>query len=425
MDGPTGFAVGFATRNAPSFLKGSLMTSQIGHSNAAAELASLTLWPHRQPAITRAERLQRIARARQLMEAAGLDAMIIGTGPSLRYFAGVPWGASERLVAMLLLRSGEPIFICPAFEEGSFTADLTVPGALALWQEDESPSMLVAQALPKTPGVLGVDPAMAFLLADRIAQAIAPKGWTIKTAAPVVDGCRMYKSAAELALMQEAKTITLEVHRRTARILREGISASEVRKFIDDAHRALNGQGSSFAIVQFGQSTAFPHGLPGESYLKEDDVVLIDIGTNVDGYNSDITRTYVFGTPSPDVRRIWELEHRAQQVGFDAAEPGAPCEAVDRAARRVLEGAGLGPDYNLPGLPHRTGHGIGLSIHEPAYLVRGDKTPLAPGMCFSNEPMIVIPNQFGIRLEDHFYMTESGPRWFTPPQASLDQPFGA
>jgi Xaa-Pro dipeptidase len=400
------------------------MSHGIGGSTAAKELAALSHWPSRVPAISPEERLARIEKARGLMAEQELDALIIGAGQSLRYFAGVPWGASERLVAMLLLPTGEPQFICPVFEEGSFTADLSITGALAMWEEDESPSDLVARLLPAGGGKLGIDPAMSFQFACRIAKAVASKGWSTAEADAVIDGCRMFKSPAELALMQEAKSITLEVHRRTAAILHEGISASEVRKFIDDAHRALNGQGSSFCIVQFGQSTAFPHGLPGESYLKEGDVILIDTGTLVDGYNSDITRTYVFGKASPEVRRVWDLEHETQAAAFDAVEPGRPCEDVDTAARRVLERAGLGPDYRLPGLPHRTGHGVGLALHEPAYLVRGDKTPLAPGMCFSNEPMIVIPNQFGIRLEDHFYVTESGAKWFTEPQPSLERPFG-
>jgi Xaa-Pro dipeptidase len=400
------------------------MTNGIGGSTASAELASLARWTSRVPAITQDERYSRIEKARGLMAEHSLDALLIGAGQSLRYFAGVPWGASERLIAMLLLPNGDPHFICPTFEEGSFTADLSINGELALWQEDESPSSIVARLLPDGGGNLGVDPAMSFQFADRISRAIHTKNWDIFDAAPVVDGCRMYKSAAELALMQEAKSITLEVHRRTAAILRDGISASEVRKFIDDAHRALGGQGSSFCIVQFGQSTAFPHGLPGESYLKEGDVVLIDTGTLVDGYNSDITRTYVFGKANSEVRRIWELEHEAQAAAFDAVELGRPCEDVDTAARHVLERAGLGPDYRLPGLPHRTGHGVGLALHEPAYLVRGDRTPLAPGMCFSNEPMIVVPNQFGIRLEDHFYVTDSGAKWFTEPQPSLERPFG-
>jgi Xaa-Pro dipeptidase len=176
--------------------------------------------------------------------------------------------------------------------------------------------------------------------------------------------------------------------------------------------------------VLFGEATSYPHGVPGEQRLKEGDVVLIDTGCTVGGYNSDITRTYVYGEATSYQREIWSLEHDAQQAAFEAARPGAPCEAVDTAARRVLERAGLGPGYTLPGLPHRTGHGIGLSVHEAPYLVRGDKTPLSPGMCFSNEPMIVIPGQFGVRLEDHFYMTETGPVWFTQPSPSIDAPFG-
>jgi Xaa-Pro dipeptidase len=175
--------------------------------------------------------------------------------------------------------------------------------------------------------------------------------------------------------------------------------------------------------VQFGTATAYPHGLPGDQQLEEGQLVLIDTGCTVHGYHSDITRTYAFGAVDDEIRTLWALEKEAQAAAFDAVEPGAPCESVDAAARRVLERAGLGPDYRLPGLPHRTGHGIGLAIHEPAYLVRGDRTPLAPGMCFSNEPMIVVPERFGIRLEDHMYVTETGAAWFTEPQHSIDRPF--
>ena len=239
--------------------------------------------------------------------------------------------------------------------------------------------------------------------------------------APAIDGCRMRKSAAEIALMQQAKDMTLEVHHRAARMLAPGITTTEVKRFIDQAHRAMGASGSSFCIVQFGRATAFPHGLPGEQSLADDDLVLIDTGCTVEGYHSDITRSYAFGQPSDDERAIWDLEKEAQAAAFAAAVPGAPCETVDAAARAILEKGGLGPDYRLPGLPHRTGHGIGLSIHEPAYLVRGDRTLLDTGMCFSNEPMIVMPDRFGVRLEDHFYMTDQGPRWFTQPQAAIDR----
>lgn len=400
------------------------MTNGIGGSTSARELAAITPWANCAAPITAAELEQRIEKARRLMRANGADTLLVGAGASLRYFTGIPWGASERLVAMLLPKRGKPIVIAPAFELGTLEADLKIEVDLRLWEEDESPSDLVAGNLREIGATtLAIDPGMAFLFVDRIRR--AGPTLDIIDGGPIVDGCRMVKSATELALLQQAKSMTLEVHRRAARILASGIRASEVTRFLEEAHRAIGApSGNDFCIVQFGRSTAFPHGLPGDSQLQEGDVVLIDVGCVVDGYHSDITRTYVFGEADAEQRQIWALEKEAQAAAFDAALPGAPCEAVDAAARIVLEKAGLGPDYRLPGLPHRTGHGIGLSIHEPAYLVRGDTTPLAPGMCFSNEPMIVIPDRFGIRLEDHFYMAENGARWFTEPSPAIDRPFG-
>lgn len=390
----------------------------IGGSTADAELATLKPWPVRAPAISVAERMGRIARARAATAALGADALLVNAGASLRYFTGVSWGVTERLVALLLPVSGEPVMICPAFELGSLQAELAIPADIRLWEEDESPTDLVIRSLP-TGAVLAVDPLLNFGAAQRLGDRL-----TILDGAPVIDGLRMRKSAAELALMQQAKDITLEVHRRAARILSPGIRASEVKRFIDSAHRALAGTGSTFCAVQFGRATAFPHGLPGDQQLQAGELVLIDTGTTVDGYHSDITRTYAFGAVDAEIRSLWALEKEAQAAAFEAAVPGVPCEAVDAAARAVLEKAGLGPDYRLPGLPHRTGHGIGLAIHEPAYLVRGDRTPLVEGMCFSNEPMIVVPDRYGIRLEDHFHMTATGAKWFTEPQVSLERPFG-
>ena len=396
----------------------------IGGSTAERELAEIHPWPTPAPPISAEERASRMAKASRLTREIGADALLIGAGASLLYFSGISWGASERLVAMLLPAAGRPIIIAPRFELGTLEASLAIDADIRLWEEDESPSELVAQALREIGGAtLAIDPAMAYLFVNRIAKA-APS-LTIVDGGPIVDGCRMVKSPAELALLQQAKSMTLEVHRRAARILHSGIRASEVARFIDQAHRAIGAPGgNSFITVQFGRASAFPHGLPGDPPLREGEIVLIDTGCIIEGYNSDITRTYVFGEPTSEQRHIWDVERTAQQAAFDAVRPGEPCESVDAAARAVLEKAGLGPGYKLPGLPHRTGHGIGLSIHEPAYLVRGDRTPLQPGMCFSNEPMIVIPDRFGVRLEDHFYVTETGAAWFTQPSPSIDAPFG-
>jgi len=392
----------------------------IGGSSAQAELAGLSPWAAKAPPIACEEYLARIERARGLAERMGADAVLVNAGDSLRYFAGVPWAATERLVAMLIPLKGDPILVCPRFELGSLQADLQIEADIRLWEEDENPHALLADALGAAGArTLAVDPQLGFQMAERLRRAAG--GVTLVDGSAVIDGCRMRKSPAEIALMQQAKSMTLEVHRRAARILEPGIAASAVKRFIDEAHRALGAAGSSFCIVQFGRATAFPHGLPGDQRLAEGDLVLIDTGCRVEGYHSDITRTYAFGRASDEERAIWALEKEAQAAAFAAAQPGVPCEAVDGAARAVLEKAGLGPDYRLPGLPHRTGHGIGLSIHEPAFLVRGDRTPLEAGMCFSNEPMIVIPDRFGVRLEDHFYMTESGPRWFTEPQPAIDR----
>ncbi len=399
------------------------MTKGVGGSTAAKELAELRPWPTPAPAISRDERLARLERARRLTADIGADALLVGAGASLNYFAGVPWGASERLVAMVLPVRGRPVLVCPMFEAGSLDANVAIEAERRFWEEDENPCELVAAILKEIHGqTLAVDPAIAFGMSEKLRLAAPSLG--VVDGSRVIDGCRMCKSEAELALMRQAKAMTLEVQRRAARILKPGIAATAVRHFIDEAHRALGAPGTTFCIVQFGRSTAFPHGLPGESVLAEGDVVLIDTGCAVQGYNSDITRTYVFGEPNSEQRKIWELEHAAQRAAFEAVRPGVACETIDAVARATLEHGGLGPDYRLPGLPHRTGHGIGLSVHEAPYLVRGDRTPLAPGMCFSNEPMIVIPDRFGIRLEDHFHVTETGAAWFTEPSPSIDEPFG-
>lgn len=399
------------------------MSAQIGHLTLEQARSQLRRWEAQAAPISAAEHQQRIAHARALMQAQGVDAMLVSAGTSLRYFAGVPWGATERLVALLITRDGDPVMICPVFEEGSLDAVLRIPVSKRLWEEHEDPHALVAQVLAERgASTLALDPGAAFVIHTGLSRHLDRANITDATA--IIDGCRLCKSAAELALMQQACDMTLFVHRLAAGIAHEGIGTDELIRFIDEAHRALGAdKGSTFCIAQFGHATAFPHGIPGVQHLRKGELVLIDTGCTVQGYHSDITRTWIFGEADDDQRRIWELEKAAQQAAFDAVRPGVACEDVDAAARRVLEAAGLGPDYRLPGLPHRTGHGCGLAIHEAPYVVRGNRTALKPGMCASNEPMIVVPGRFGVRLEDHFYVTEDGAQWFTPPSVAIDVPF--
>ena len=400
------------------------MSHGVGGSTAEHELAALARWPQQSPRISAEDRSHRLKKARALMADLGVDALVVNAGASLRYFTGLGWAPSERLIAMVLRATGAPVLVCPQFELGSVEAALGVLAHVHTWEEHECPHDVLASALREGGGRrVAMDPQMPFRHVERLRRA-AP-GLEFVDASAIIDGCRMHKSQAELALIGQAMAMTLEVQRRAAAILQPGISSAQVRRFIDEAHRALGADnGSTFCAVQFGQATCYPHGVPGEQQLARGDVVLIDTGCTVDGYHSDITRTYVFGAPTVEQTAVWELEREAQLAAFASVRPGRSCESVDASARAVLEGAGYGPDYRLPGLPHRTGHGIGMAIHEAAYLVRGDRTPLAPGMCFSNEPMIVVPGRFGIRLEDHFHVTAGGAQWFTAPAPSLAAPFG-
>ena len=373
--------------------------------------------------IGEAEYRTRIQEARRLMGANGLDAVFLAPGASLLYFTGTHWHPSERMVGALLSESGELEYIAPAFEQDTLASFMKIAGEVHCWEEHESPYELLAERL-RARGLsrLGVDASAPFFLVEGI-RAACPQV-EVALATPVTQGCRARKSRAELDIMQRAKDLTLEVHASVARILRPGICVEEVEAFIDEAHRAVGAAGSSFCIVLFGADSAYPHGVKQPKPLDQGDIVLIDTGCLLHGYNSDITRTYVLGEPTPRQRQVWDAEKTAQAAAFAAASLGTPCGEVDLAARKAVEAAGFGPGYALPGLPHRTGHGIGLDIHEGPYLVANDRTPLDEGMCFSNEPMICVPGEFGVRLEDHFYMTADGPRWFTEPSHSIDDPFG-
>ncbi|HJZ82172.1 MAG TPA: Xaa-Pro peptidase family protein, partial [Pyrinomonadaceae bacterium] len=269
-------------------------------------------------------------------------------------------------------------------------------------------------------GRIGIEERVRFFLFDGIRQA-APK-LEFVSATPVTAGCRMFKSPAEIALMQKANDLTLIAYRATWATMREEMPQAEFANNCATAFRNLGVQGGVFC--SFGKYTAFPHGSSTPQTLHEGDMVLMDGGCSVEGYQSDITRTFVLGKPTPRQREIWNLERKSQDAGIAAAKIGAPCESVDAAARKVITDAGFGPDYKVPGLPHRTGHGIGLDGHEWTNFVRGNKTPIQPGMCFSDEPTVVIYGEFGIRLEDCLYITENGAKFFTEQSPSIDKPFG-
>ena len=375
------------------------------------------------------EHLARIRRAQDFMQAQGIDALYLNAGSNLTYFSGTRWSPSERMVGAVLPAVGELAYIAPAFEENTIRKFMVVPGEVHCWDEHEKPGVLLREVLQRigvgigadAAPVIGIDESTPLFLFEAIRA--ATEGYVLRNAYPVTSFCRMRKSDAELALIQCAMDMTMAVHAAAGSILHEGITTAEVEEFIQLAHKKVGASGSYFCIVLFGEATSYPHGVNYVQTLKRGDTVLIDTGCKVHNYISDITRTYVFGEASERQRFVWDAEKQAQRAAFEAARPGIACEEVDKAARRSLEANGFGPGYKLPGLPHRTGHGIGLDIHEGPYLVGGERTLLEPGMCFSNEPMICVPGEFGVRLEDHFYMTPAGPKWFTRPAKSLEQPF--
>jgi Xaa-Pro dipeptidase len=372
--------------------------------------------------ISVAERQARVEKARRLMVENGIDALLLESGTGLAYFTGIQWWQSERMMTAIVPARGEIAYVCAAFEEARLREQILFGEDVRPWHEHENPYRLVAQALQDRDighGQIGIEESMRFFVFDGIRREAPHLGFV--SADPITIPCRSIKSPAEIALMQRANDITVAAYQACIPLLREGMAPSEFHDLSVDAHHALGVQGGIGA--EFGLSSAFPHGSREVVHLKPGDVVLMDSVCSVQGYHSDISRTIVFGEPTPRQREIWELEKAAQAAAFAAAQVGAPCEAVDAAARKVITDAGFGPDYQVPGLPHRTGHGIGLDIHEWHHLVRGNKTPIAPGMCFTNEPMIAIYGEFGVRIEDCMYITEEGPRFFTQPSPAIDRPF--
>jgi Xaa-Pro dipeptidase len=373
--------------------------------------------------ISNEERLARIENAQRLMGENRIAAIYLEPGSSMFYYTGMHWGTSERMFALVIPARGELAWICPKFEEERARELIKFGKDVRTWEEDESPAQRVAEVFRDRgirTGKIGIEERVRFFLYDGIRQA-AP-ALQFVSATPVTAGCRMYKSPAEIALLQRANDITLVAYKATYESMRDGMTQDEFSGNCSAAFRALGVTGGVFC--SFGKYTAFPHGSSTPQKLQEGDVVLMDGGCSLEGYQSDITRTFVFGKPTDRQREIWNLERKAQDAGLAAAKIGTACEAVDAAARKVITDAGFGPDYKVPGLPHRTGHGIGLDGHEWTNFVRGNKTKIAPGMCFSDEPTIVIYGEFGIRLEDCLYISADGPKFFTPQSKSIDEPFG-
>jgi Xaa-Pro dipeptidase len=375
--------------------------------------------------ITTAERRTRIERAQQLMAENKIGAICLAGGTSLNYFSGLRWGNSERLFMMIIPARGDAFFVSPGFEEGRAREQIDagpLAGAQVLtWQEDDSPYALAAFGLKErghATSRIGIEESVPFVFADNMAKA-APAA-SITSATPVTAGCRMIKSPAEMALLRLASSVTIQAYEAAWKSIHDGMSAHEFSESIGSAYQALGFPG--FASVQVGEYAALPHGSRQPQIIRDGSLVLIDDGCTVEGYQSDISRTFVVGKPTDKMKKVFDIVHRAQSAALAAARPGAPCEAVDAAARTVIVDAGYGPGYKY--FTHRLGHGLGMDGHEWPYLVKGDKLPLAANMTFSDEPGIYIRGEFGVRLEDDMHITESGAELLTRQSPSLEQPFG-
>ena len=388
-------------------------------AQAAEELPAIPI----PPAITTEERLQRIAKARVFMARHSIDAIIVEPGASLDYFTGVQWWRSERLTAAVIPANGDPIIVTPFFEKPSVAESLSIPAEIRTWNEDEEPLKLVADFLrAKRARIVGFEETDRFFIFDRLKQQLP--AIRVVSGNPVVRGCRLIKSPAELALMQAANDIMLASLRYAGTRTRDGMTPRDIDAMISAAQKRLGGNYDG-GLVLIGEASAYPHGSHKPQVVHRGEIVLMDCTSSVHGYQADITRTFVFGAdPTADQRKLWDQVHRGQQIAIQTARVGLPAGAVDDAVRKTYESWGFGPGYRLPGLSHRTGHGIGMEVHEPIYLVHGETTPLAPGMCFSDEPGLYIPGKFGVRLEDCWHMTSDGPRFFTQPPPSIDRPFG-
>ena len=401
------------------------MTVSVGGSDFATELASIRNRRDMVPPIGAEDHARRVALAQARMAELGIAALWLDGTTNLAWLTGLKHGQSERPVGAVLPVRGPLTYLCPAFEVERLRTMLALPGEVRGWEEDEDPYALfsdILRAADAGGGTVALDDMARVLVAEGMRAALPNHNFIASK--PVTSHLRERKSDHEVALLRHAMGMTLEIQAAAARALAPGVTTTEVASFLAAAHlKAGFDGGPAFSIVLFGEPTAYPHGVPYPQTLKEGDVVLVDVGAPLHGYVSDITRSYVFGEPTARQREIWDLTKRAQAAGFAAARPGAPCAAIDDACRGVITAAGFGPGYKVPGLPHRTGHGSGMDVHEAPYFVGGNAQPLAVGNTGSIEPTMAIYGEFGIRLEDHIVITDAGAAWLTPPAKSVDEPF--
>ena len=378
--------------------------------------------------IGESERRDRIARAQAAMRAHGIGAVVIEPGSSMVYFTGVEWHRSERLTCAILPVEGTPCIVTPFFEEPSVRQTLGIAADVRVWQEDEDPLKLVAGFLKErklAARAIGIEETVRYFAVDGLARALdgSGPGAKIVSANPVVRAVRMRKTAPEIALMQAATDVTIAAYRWTYPRIEKGMTPADIAALINTATRHLGGE-PEFALILIGAAAAYPHGSRDPQIVADGQIVLMDCGCTVQGYQSDVSRTFVYGNATKEQRRVWDQVRAGQAKAFAAAQIGTPAGHVDDAVRGYYQTLGYGPRYALPGLSHRTGHGIGLDGHEPVNLVHGETMPLDEGMCFSDEPGLYLPGKFGVRLEDCFHMTASGPKWFSVPPVSLDAPMG-
>ncbi len=417
-----------ATACTPAGTEGSAGAQELpGTPDLPPALAALTPMKEGVTPISVDERKARLEKARRLMQQNGIGALMLTGGTSMDYFTGMRWGNSERLTAAIIPARGEAFIVTPKFEEERTLeqARLGPLGAgtkVLTWEEDESPYRRVAEGLRAAgmaTAVLGIEETVKFVFSHEVGAA-APNV-RIVSGTPVTAGCRVVKDEHELALMRHASLVTLKAYEAAYKSLKEGMTQSDFARLVSQAHERLGYSGG--AGVQVGEFSALPHGSATPQVVREGSILLIDGGCKVEGYSSDLSRTFVLGKPTDRMKQVFELEHAAQTAALKAARPGVECQAVDAAARKVIVDGGFGPGYKY--FTHRVGHGMGMDGHEWPYLVKGNALPLAPGMTFSDEPGIYIPGEFGVRLEDDMYITETGAELFTPQSPSLEDPFGS